>query len=415
MPRGLNAEPQLLGLATMRLGLAPLVATARALILLGPPASHYATTMTCAARCTISRGTFRDAASATREPLYAIADAEGRRELTGGVDEAIDGVLDDIWMRDFFVFQLADDVLARFAFDPAYLSAEDVRYIEHRAATVAADVFGDDALVQLARRARRRRARVGARDEARGRHRARAPRQPAGPRRQGARRARRRGRPALGDISLDPYAARPLSPTPTSRPAPRSARCSPTRSASTRSRAIVPEEPGAPTLGHVDGVANWLAPSTLALSNFSNATFYALCEARVRAAFGDAVAVVPFPYEPTDAAWADGFASAEGVYVNFARTQSAIYVPAFGGPADARALAIAVAHGDAPPVLAAAASVAIMGGSGRCLSTYVWGDFAEAAAARVTKSNEVSAASRALSRAGLGALALIAASAAVWS
>ena len=51
---------------------------------------------------------------------------------------AIDGVLDDIWMRDFFVFQLADDVLARFAFDPAYLSAEDVRYIEHRAATVAA-------------------------------------------------------------------------------------------------------------------------------------------------------------------------------------------------------------------------------------------------------------------------------------
>ena len=33
-------------------------------------------------------------------------------------------------------------MLARFAFDPAYLSAEDVRYIEHRAATVAADVFG---------------------------------------------------------------------------------------------------------------------------------------------------------------------------------------------------------------------------------------------------------------------------------
>ena len=103
------------------------------------------------------------------------------------------------------------------------------------------------------------------------------------------------------------------------------------------------------------------------------------------------------------------------MHVNFARTREAIYLPSFGGPSDARALALAAAHGDAPPVLVSAESVAIMGGSVRCLSTYVWGDFAEAAAARVTKSNEVSAASRALSRAGLGALALIAASAAVWS
>ena len=30
--------------------------------------------------------------------------------------------------------------------------------------------------------------------------------------------------------------------------------------------ALVPEEPAAPRLGHIDGIANWLAPRTLALS-----------------------------------------------------------------------------------------------------------------------------------------------------
>ena len=207
MPRGLNAEPQLLGLTTMRLGLAPLVATARALILLGPPASHYGYYNDMRGALYDFTRTFRDAANATREPLYAIADAEGRRELTArGVDEAIDGVLDDIWMRDFFVFQLADDVLARFAFDPAYLSAEDVRYIEHRAATVAADVFGDDALVQLpvvldggglAWEPATRRAVVTER-VLRDNPQALVGKAPA--------ELGVASRPALGDISLDPYA-----------------------------------------------------------------------------------------------------------------------------------------------------------------------------------------------------------------
>ena len=142
--------------------------------------------------------------------------------------------------------------------------------------------------------------------------------------------------------------------------------------------AIIPEEAGAPRLGHVDGICNWLGPSTLALSAFSDAATYEIYRARLIDAFGPAVSIVRFPYLPSNATWQDGFESADGIYVNFARTRDAVYVPTFGhATADAEALELVTAHADRPPIAINASAVAIMGGSVRCLSTFLWGTPAE--------------------------------------
>ena len=49
--------------------------------------------------------------------------------------------------------------------------------------------------------------------------------------------------------------------------------------------AIVPEEPQVPRLGHIDGIANWLAPTVLALSNFEDATTYQAYVTKLEAKF----------------------------------------------------------------------------------------------------------------------------------
>ena len=148
--------------------------------------------------------------------------------------------------------------------------------------------------------------------------------------------------------------------------------------------AIVPEEAGAPRLGHVDGICNWLGPSTIALSNFSDASTYSSYVTRLTDAFGTGVTIVPFPYHPTTDVWeVDGFESASGIYVNFARTQHALYLPTFGLAADADALALVTAHADVPPVAIDARGVAGMGGSVRCLSAYLWGAPADALANQI--------------------------------
>ena len=119
----------------------------------------------------------------------------------------------------------------------------------------------------------------------------------------------------------------------------------------------VPEEAAAPRLGHVDGICNFLAPDVIALSNFSNAAQYAAFSARIANAFGPTVTIVPFPYAPSSDVWVDGFESAEGIYVNFARARHALFLPAFGGALDQAALDLAAAHSDKPVVAAQAGAV----------------------------------------------------------
>ena len=94
--------------------------------------------------------------------------------------------------------------------------------------------------------------------------------------------------------------------------------------------AIVPEEEGAPRLGHIDGVCNWLGPNTIALSNFAalGAEYVAIYDAyrdKLTAAFGSGVTIVPFPYYPTLDTWIDGYESAAG-------TSFGLYLQGAAGP-----------------------------------------------------------------------------------
>mmetsp|Transcript_13318 Transcript_13318/g.41152 ORF Transcript_13318/g.41152 Transcript_13318/m.41152 type:complete len:282 (+) Transcript_13318:549-1394(+) len=231
-------------------------------------------------------------------------------------------------MRDFFVFQLSDEILVRFAYDPAYLPKADTYWTDDSAARVARRVWGSslsfvDVVLDggsIAWEPSTRRAVV-------------------------TERVLRDnpslvGKESLGEAdrgALDPYADAPAI-SHEDAAAGAEALADVLNAALGRDDVavvIVPEEPGAPTLGHVDGIANWLAPSVLALSDFSDAETYEMFEGRIVDAFPD-VDVVPYPYEPVDAAWRDGMASAEGVYVNFARTKNVIYVPVFGRSSDAR-------------------------------------------------------------------------------
>ena len=145
---------------------------------------------------------------------------------------------------------------------------------------------------------------------------------------------------------------------------------------------VVPEEPDVPRLGHVDGIANWLAPGVLALSNFSNPTVYQRYATLLESKFRDTIPslqIVPFPYAVVDEAFADGFESAQGIYVNFLRTPHALYLPIFDTPVyDQMALTLARQHANRPVYAVNASQVAIMGGSVRCLSQQFWGANADA-------------------------------------
>ena len=138
--------------------------------------------------------------------------------------------------------------------------------------------------------------------------------------------------------------------------------------------AIIPEETGAPRR------AAWTASATAGPYPSPSPLFgrghLRDCHANLIDAFGrDGSSASPTSIECD---WQDGFESAVGIYVNFARTRDAVYVPTFGhATADAEALELVTAHADRPPIAINASAVAIMGGSVRCLSTFLWGTPAE--------------------------------------
>lgn len=97
-----------------------LTACCEALILLSPPAYHYGYYDSKRSAIYSFVNTFFEAAAGAGEQLYVVADNRTRRDLSEeyGLNDAIVGVLDDIWIRDFFVTQLSDTTLVRFGYRP---------------------------------------------------------------------------------------------------------------------------------------------------------------------------------------------------------------------------------------------------------------------------------------------------------
>ena len=107
-----------------------LYSQATALIVLGPPAHHYSHYDT--KRTELYEFVRQFKTRAEGEGLFAVADNRARRDLyfDYGVENLVDSILDDIWMRDLFVTQLSDTSVVRFAYSPAYLYPMEVHYID---------------------------------------------------------------------------------------------------------------------------------------------------------------------------------------------------------------------------------------------------------------------------------------------
>jgi len=362
-------------------------------VLLTPPMQHYGYYDAVRSDLFDFYAEFHSAAQSVGEravlvtnqsPRIGIDDGSWYELVERGVPESdlIVGLLDDIWVRDYFTTQLTDENVARFKFAPAYLGKTEVSYIESSAERTlqlwdlpgltryddlvldgGGIVFNSGLAVVTERVLRDNPRLVGRNIEGIG--------------------------PAENCCPADPYGildgdAYGMFTTEELQ----AGEAALAKELGFDAVAIVPEEPGVPRLGHVDGIANWLAPGVLALSAFEDADAYASYEAMIVESLGSHnVTVVPFPYAPTVDAWQDGFESAKGIYVNFLRTEKAIYVPTFGLPEDEEALQVAEKHGDRPVVGVNATTVSVMGGSVRCLSQHLWGDPADVVLARAEKSS----------------------------
>ena len=357
---------------------------ASSIVLLTPPMQHYGYYDTVRPELFDFYAAFHAAAASVGQRAILVANPSPRVNIDDGSwhelrkrgvpeSDLLRGLLDDIWVRDYFPTQLRADHVAQFAFGPAYLDRGDVSYIasstdrtvgrwdlpglvrhDHLVLDGGGIVFDPtSSLAIVTERVLRDNPRLAGRPgEGLGPAAECCPADPYG---------LLSGGDPYGNFTADEL---------------RSGSQRLAQELGLRKVAIVPEEPGVPRLGHVDGVANFLAPDVVALSAFDDAAVYELYEQTILDAFAGIdtnVTVVPFPYAPTTDAWeVDGFESAKGVYVNFLRTKCTTYIPTFGLPEDDEALRIANAYGDVPAVAVDAEAVSVMGGSVRCLSQHLW-------------------------------------------
>jgi len=125
------------------------------------------------------------------------------------------------------------------------------------------------------------------------------------------------------------------------------------------------------TDGHVDNLARFVAPGTLALpvpgdARDPNAAAYADARERARA-FGLAIHDVPSPWPTPDAVEEEGAEPAS--YMNFAITSRLVVVPTYGSPMDAEAVAaIGACFPDRETIGLRADAVLAGGGSFHCAS-----------------------------------------------
>lgn len=138
--------------------------------------------------------------------------------------------------------------------------------------------------------------------------------------------------------------------------------------------AIIKETPGDAT-GHSDGMVMWADENTILLNDQPQQIKNQILR-ELRSSFpGVNIVVLPDLYE--DAEW-QGFTSACNIYVNSLVTNDYIYVPTFNHPEDATMLNMIQQHTAKEVVEVPAESVCFMGGSVRCLSWQLDGDFANA-------------------------------------
>ena len=336
-----------------------------ALVLLTPPASHYAVYDWKRTELFDFYREFFLATQAAGEPVILVVTGkphflgldDGSRAVLGrmGVPDStmLSFELDDIWVRDFFPTQISSNVIAEFGYAPAYLDIASVQFINSATQKLlrfvdlpgltpigltgdqetVADLLvmdGGGIIVEPAtawavvtERVLRDNPSLVGRGNLSGLG------------------------PADTCCPADPY--RILSDDTYGRFTPTEISMAKTRLKSLLGMnevAIIPEEPEVPRLGHVDGIANWLAPGVLALSNFSDTAVYKSYVNILQDTFGPNLTVVPFPYAVTTETDRDGFESATGIYVNFLRTREAMYLPIFDIPDDSTALTIAREFGD---------------------------------------------------------------------
>jgi len=123
--------------------------------------------------------------------------------------------------------------------------------------------------------------------------------------------------------------------------------------------AFIPEDVGDP-VGHSDGYVVWLTPAKLAVNDSEepyHTQIYNVLESSL-----SGVEYIDMPFAPDYGGGADGFGSAKGIYVNSLQTTDNFYVPIFGIPEDALALAVYEEHTNKNVIPIDAAEVSNWGG-----------------------------------------------------
>jgi len=129
--------------------------------------------------------------------------------------------------------------------------------------------------------------------------------------------------------------------------------------------AILPVEKGDRT-GHADGMVMWLSPEKLAVNAYKDKTFAAEVKKRLESALPK-VELVEVPYDPKSTKW-KGMESAAGIYTNSLDTGTTLLVPTYGINQDLEALEIFRRHAGKPVVSIDMAGIGRMGGSLHCLT-----------------------------------------------
>lgn len=97
---------------------------------------------------------------------------------------------------------------------------------------------------------------------------------------------------------------------------------------------VIPVEPGDET-GHSDGVVRFIDESAVLLNDYSSLDYLKNYDLKIRAILKEYhLEIIPFPYVPTDNQTSEGMPSAEGVYINFLRTERTVLLPVFNEKLD---------------------------------------------------------------------------------
>lgn len=128
-------------------------------------------------------------------------------------------------------------------------------------------------------------------------------------------------------------------------------------------------------LEHADGVAAFIGPNTLVINRYPDDPDYAAAlRADLKAGLpGVIIHEIVAPYDGA-AIYDQRFGSACGLYVNMLVTRTRIYLPQFGVPEDAEALASLRRWTDKEIVPVRSDKVCRMGGGVRCMSWQLRGD-----------------------------------------